>query len=569
MIYFPPCSTELLSDLSLPIVITEGEKKTLALHRVAWSGLGDSAEKPRFFALGLSGVWNFKGTIAKTVNASGHRQDVKGLIPDFKLLSWDCRRVIILYDANVKWNESVRVARDVLAKELKKLGAEVLIVDCPEISGCNGIDDVLGNWERTKGEQKAIRQCLELLESAESASEKKSSQVDQLLAIASDMDLFHTPEMEPFVAIEVKDHIEYHRINSLAFRQRLSYQFYKEEGKAPSSNAIQDTINALSGKALFEGPFHDIHLRVAARGGCIYIDLCNDKWQIIEISKLDWKVLESSAAPVRFNRNNAMRPLPSPIPNGDLTKLHKFLNVDSRNLVLILSWIINAYRPNYPFPILILSGEQGTAKSTTSRILRELIDPSKIPFRSSPKNEHDLIIAATRSWVIGLDNLSTIPDWFSDALCRLSTGGGFGTRKLYSDDEETILEAKRPIVINGIGDLASRSDLLDRALVVRLDSIPPDKRRSESEFWAEFEGEKESIFSGFLSAISIGLRRLDKINSGPMPRMADFTQWVTACEPALGLEKNAFRNVYNENRLNAHSIVLEDSLLAEGSRRTL
>jgi putative DNA primase/helicase len=564
MIYFSPgCQSDWLSDGSLPIVLTEGEKKTLALDRVAWDGLGDSAEKPRFVALGLSGVWNFRGIIAKTTDANGHRRDVKGLIPDFHLLSLAGRKVTILFDSNVRTNEQVRAARARLAKEMQTLGAKVFLADCPEVESCNGIDDVLGSWEQNAGEEKAVVQCLELLDQAKECSAERVSQADKLLIIAEGLELFHTPQNEAFAAIKVDEHAEYHRLNSGSFRHYLGYQFYKKEGKAPTAQSLQDTINALTGEAVFDGQSYDIHIRIASFEGNIYLDLCNERWQVIEISKAGWRIIEAADAPVRFKRNNAMGPLPTPYRSGaDIDRLRKFLNVDDENLILILSWLINTFRPDYPFPVLILSGEQGTAKSTTSRLLRELIDPSDIPLRSSPRNEQDLIIAAVRSWVIGLDNLSHIQDWFSDALCRLSTGGGFGARKLYTDDEENVLNAMRPIVINGIGDLASRSDLLDRALIVKLEPIPPNKRKSESQFWVEFDKEKSHIFTGLLDAVVCGLQRFGEIAITDLPRMADFAQWVTACEPALGLRSNSFLNVYNLNRQNVHSIVLEGSILA-------
>lgn len=151
----------------------------------------------------------------------------------------------------------------------------------------------------------------------------------------------------------------------------------------------------------------------------------------------------------------------------------------------------------------------------------------------------------------------------SDALCRLSTGGGFGTRTLYENDDETIFNAKRPIILNGIGDIASRSDLLDRALLVKLEAIPKDKRKTEREFWAEFEKEKTSIFSALVSAVSSALKNIENIRLPELPRMADFALWATAAEQGIGLEENAFLKAYTQNREDAHSIVLEDSILAE------
>jgi hypothetical protein len=262
-----------------------------------------------------------------------------------------------------------------------------------------------------------------------------------------------------------------------------------------------------------------------------------------------------------------MLALPTPINRGDIAKLKNFLNVDEKNLILILAWLVNCFRPDYPFPVLILSGEQGTAKSTTSKLLKELVDPSVMPFRSAPRDEHNLVIAANNSWIVGLDNLSVVPDWLSDALCRLSTGGGFGTRTLYENDDETIFNAKRPIILNGIGDIASRSDLLDRALLVKLEAIPKNKRKTEREFWAEFEKEKTSIFSALVSAVSVALAQIENISLPELPRMADFALWATAAEQGIGLDKNAFVNAYTQNREDAHAIVLEDSPIFEAIQK--
>lgn len=565
MLYFPPnCSTNWLENISLPIVITEGEKKTLALYRASWHGLGDVAEEPKFLAIGLSGVWNFRGTVGKTTNSSGGRQDVKGLISDFDLINWKKRKVFILFDADIKENEKVRYARATLARTLsKELGATVFLADCPDLSGCKGIDEVLGKIERDQNADEAVKKLDEILEEATSYKEEKISQANQILSLAEEIELFHNSEGEAFASIEIDNHLETHYVNSKSFRHYLAYEFYKAEGKSPATQAIQDTISALNGKALFEGKTREVFIRLAAFDGKIYLDLCNIAWQIVEIGASGWRIIEASDAPVRFRRTKAMLPLPIPHRNGDITKLTKFLNVDQKNLILILAWMVNSFRPDYPFPLLILSGEQGTAKSTTCKVLRKLIDPSITPFRSSPRDERDLIIAANNAWICAFDNLSSIPNWLSDALCRLSTGGGFGTRTLYSDGEETIFNAKRPIILNGIGDIATRGDLVDRAVRVKLEVISKDKRKPEREFWAEFEREKSSIFSALIDAVSFALRNIENITIAELPRMADFALWATASEKALGLNENDFLNAYTENREQAHSIVLEDSILAE------
>jgi hypothetical protein len=564
MFYFPPnCQKAWLSDISIPIVITEGEKKALALHRVARYGLTDAAIAPKFLVIGLGGVWNFRGIVERTNGADGGRQDVKGLIPDFHLIDWKSRKVTILYDANVSTNKDVYFARLKLAKELTELGAAVFLADCPNAEKCNGIDDVLGKTEREQNIDTAVKQCHKILDAAQPFKAEKVSQANQILCLAEDIELFHTSDGEPFASIEVGGHIENHRVKSKNFRDYLSYQYYQTDGKSPSSQALQDAINSLSGKAKFEGETQDVFIRLAAFNEKIYLDLCNDNWQIVEIDAGGWRVIEATDAPVRFRRAKAMLALPTPATGGDISKLKNFLNVDKKNLTLILAWLVNCFRPDYPFPILLISGEQGTAKSTTSKLLKELVDPSVMPFRSAPRDEHNLVIAANNSWIVGLDNLSVVPDWLSDALCRLSTGGGFGTRTLYENDEETIFTAKRPIILNGIGDIASRSDLLDRALLIKLEAIPKNKRKTEREFWAEFEKEKTSIFSALVSAVSSALKNIENIRLPELPRMADFALWATAAEQGLELEENAFLKAYTQNRKDAHSIVLEDSIFAE------
>ena len=165
-------------------------------------------------------------------------------------------------------------------------------------------------------------------------------------------------------------------------------------------------------------------------------------------------------------------------------------------------------------------GEQGSAKSTTARVLRALVDPSTAPLRSEPRELRDLMIAASNAWVISLDNISRVPYWLSDALCRLSTGGGFSTRELYTDRDETLFDAQRPLILNGIEELAVRGDLLDRCLILYLPCIPEEKRRAELTFWDEFESERPAILGATLGAVSGALRRLPKVKLTEMPRMA-------------------------------------------------
>jgi hypothetical protein len=207
----------------------------------------------------------------------------------------------------------------------------------------------------------------------------------------------------------------------------------------------------------------------------------------------------------------------------------------------------------------VLGGEQGSAKSTLARALRALVDPNAAPLRSAPRDGRDLIIAAMNSWVLSFDNLSGIPLWLSDALCRIATGGGFATRELYTDSEEVIFSATRPVIVNGIDDLATRGDLRDRAIVLTLPNIDESKRRSEADLWRQFERVRGRILGAMLDAVSAGLRREPTVKLDSLPRMADFARWVVACGPALGVEPETFMMAYRGNRAAAVDLGIETS----------
>jgi hypothetical protein len=167
------------------------------------------------------------------------------------------------------------------------------------------------------------------------------------------------------------------------------------------------------------------------------------------------------------------------------------------------------------------------------------------------------MIAATNSWMVAFDNLSDLESWLSDCLCRLSTGGGFSTRELYTDMDEMIFSAQRPALLNGIEEIVTRGDLLDRSLLLDLPPIPEDQRRPTSEFWRGFEAARPRLLGALLDAVSMALRRERTVRLAKLPRMADFAIWVTAAAPALGWSDDHFMSIYTANREQAHELALD------------
>lgn len=200
------------------------------------------------------------------------------------------------------------------------------------------------------------------------------------------------------------------------------------------------------------------------------------------------------------------------------------------------------------YPILVVNGEAGSAKSTLCRYMRGLIDPNVAELRRTPRSDDDLMIAATNAWAVAFDNLSGIKQDMSDALCCLATGGSLGKRQLFSNDDETLLVAKRPIIINGINDLLDKTDLASRALQLFLPPIPPSKRRAKRDLDAAYQRAKPRLLGALLDAVSAGMANLPEVQLDDLPRMADVAEWVVAAEPGLGLETGTFTAAYADNR---------------------
>lgn len=383
-------------------------------------------------------------------------------------------------------------------------------------------------------------------------------------------ELLHTPDGEGFAVVAVPGqgehpaHHEVHSLKSRGMQRRMAALFQEEEDRAPSAQAVTAALLVLEGRAM-RAPEAELHLRLADGGiNDIYLDLGGENRQAVRVDRAGWRIVESQDCPVYFRRPTGMLPLSQPERGGSLEDLRGLLNVgDPETWILIVAWLVGAMRPRGPYPILLLQGEQGAAKSTAARTLRALIDPYRAALRAAPRDERDLAIAARNSWVLALDNLSGLPGWLSDALCRLATGGGWATRELYSDSEEVIFESQRPVVMTGIDNVASRGDLLDRCIVVTLPAIADQKRRTEAELAGEFARLRPRLLAALLDAMSMALDREETVQLDRQPRMADFGRWVAAAEPALPWPEGHFLDAYAEARAGAVGTLLEGSLVAQ------
>lgn len=390
---------------------------------------------------------------------------------------------------------------------------------------------------------------------------QKESQATQLVNLArkSGIELFDSDE-DSYATVSVNGHSETYSVRSRSMRSWLVHGFLRTHEKAPNSDALRSALETLSAIGRFESSERSVSARIGAVADRLYLDLCNPVWQIIEIDRTGWRLVESKDCPIRFRRAHGMRELPVPRPGASLAELRPFLNTESNDdYNLEIAWLLGCFRATGPYPIMILHGEQGSAKSTTARVLRDLIDPNAAPIRSEPEGPRDLMISAKNAWLCVFDNLSHLPSWLSDALCRLSTGGGFSTRELYSDAEEIIFDAQRPVILTGIEELATRGDLLSRSIIQYLPQIPENRRLPETEFYGQFNELRPGILGALLDAVSCALRNEGSVRLDSLPRLADFAKWVTAVESKLGWTRGTFPLAYSENRRGANDITLESS----------
>ena len=389
------------------------------------------------------------------------------------------------------------------------------------------------------------------------AEGKHKAQATILTEIGQQHHLFHDTDGKAFARVTVADHAEVFRVAGSEYRDLLGRSYFLLSRAGANRNAIADAVATLSAIARYAGQIEAVHLRTGSTGNGIAIDTGAADWSVIEVTTIGWVVQRQHG--VNFRRTTKATALPTPT-QPDFGLIWKYVNVEKTDRVLVAGWLLAALRPHGPFPILLLLGEQGTGKSHSSRTLKALTDPSAVPLRPPPRDDRDLLVAALNSWVLALDNLSGATPQLSDALCRLATGGALAGRKLYTDTEESAHNIQRPVILNGIDDLASRPDLAERCIHL---ALPPlSNRATESDMAEMFKIDAPKIMAALLDGLALALREHRRVDIGRLPRMADFAKWAAAGVPALGFAAQAFVDAYSRNQADAVALGLEASAVA-------
>jgi hypothetical protein len=390
---------------------------------------------------------------------------------------------------------------------------------------------------------------------------------------AEEQDLFRTPDGTTFADLVVEGIRQTWPIRSKQFKNEY-IRFLRRQigplldtdpiaalfvGSALTKAAINKGIDDFDMRATCSPIERKVHVRVAQDGADFYIDLCDPGWHAIRITSLGWSVVQSP--PVRFRRAIGMQSLPFPERGKSINLLRPFLNVSDSDFILVVAFMLTALRPFLKYPIYICYGMHGSAKTDLLRIIRSLVDPSEAATTPLPLSGRDLFISAKNSHMQAFENVSNLSRAMSDFLCRLATGGAFRMRRLFSDGDETLFAGARPIMLEGIANVAVEADMLSRAIICTID--PLRTRKLDSVLAEELARARPGILGALLDMAVVGIRQGPETRLDDPPRMYDFAHWAVAC----GVTD--FEKSYAGNRQNAINVILAHDALASSLRALL
>lgn len=363
--------------------------------------------------------------------------------------------------------------------------------------------------------------------------EPKKSVATRLVELAKEnYRLGCTPDGEPFaVPVAGPMIVRLLRGGRQSLRAELASAYWSATETVPSQSALAEACVVLEGLAQGMEPV-ELHLRVAEHDGRLVLDLGDATGRAVVIDATGWQVVDKP--PVLFKRTALTGALPEPVRGGGLDELWSSVNVAERYRPLLAAVEVSALFPGIPHPAVLFTGEQGTGKSTNTKRLASILDPSPAQLRKAPRDADTATTAAAGSWMPALDNLSGMPDWLSDAICRWCTGDGDVKRRLYTDGDLHVISFRRVPILNGIDLGALRGDLADRTVHLVLDRIPDDQRRDDAEMAEQWQRAHPRVLGAVLDLTVQVLCALPTVRLDERPRMADFAKILAAVDRILG-----------------------------------
>lgn len=528
---------ELLARPNDPVFIVEGEK-----------------DADRLVALGLLATCNAAGAGKWTDKHSEHLAN---------------RRVIVLPDNDDAGHDHAEKVRT----SLEAVGAQVRVVALPSLPAKGDVSDWLEGGN-TKEQLLALLQSHDhdIAPTSPTATPEfapvdddgeKQAQTDLIVAfVQQHHELFHDANDETYA--RSRDTGEVRRIGGKAFKHWLTAAFYKAHEKAVRDQSLREARMTLEGLAMVEE--RSVHIRVAKAAGEYWLDLAEPgSSKAVKLRPGHWEVVEHPGT-VMFCRSESAHPLPEPVKGGSLDALWRIANVPVQSRLLVTTWLVECLRPDTPYPVVELLGEQGSGKSGTQTALRRLIDPNAADLRGVPKSSEDVFVSGGANHIISIENVSHLTPQLQDALCVVATGGGFAKRKLYSDADETVITLKRPVMLNGIVASVTQQDLVSRTITVELPVLSDAQSKDQLE--EQFEANRASIIGALLDIAAKALTYLPEMTlpARERPRLVEFAYLGMAVAKAMGSDPNTFTKQFAAARQDGLERTLDASPVATAIR---
>jgi hypothetical protein len=389
---------------------------------------------------------------------------------------------------------------------------------------------------------------------------------EQLVSLAKDsgLYLFHDQYQEGYAWVVVREFRHSLKIYGKPFQEWLVRLAWITLKKAPSREALQSASQILAASARYDAPEHPLGPRVMRTPEAIWYDLGRE---VVRITASGWDLVPEPFP--LFLRYKHQRSQVAPVPGGDIQTFLDFINLPrttsslSLDQLLLLVSTMLMIIPDIAHPVLCIHAEKGSGKTTLLRMLRELVDPSVTPTGGPPDSVREFVQLASHHYLVFFDNLSTLPEWLSDALCRCVTGEGYSKRELYSNDEDMLYSYRRSIAINGVNLVPSKPDLLDRAIILSLERIPETRNRRDEQLWEHFHVLKASLLGAIFTLVSQVLALVPTVTVTRPPRLADFATYGMAATKALGLREDLFLEALRANSHRQATEALQASPIAE------
>lgn len=380
------------------------------------------------------------------------------------------------------------------------------------------------------------------------------------LAMGAEVGLFVDQYSVPFAQIPVstpEPHIECLNVRSKVFLSRLLALIEEETSQTPEPREIKRAMEMFELQAHRSGQ-RELSNRTMVAAGVVHVDVGDAAWRMITVDQDGWKVEPQDEA--HFFRVRHHKALPEPVPGGDPNELFEFVPVDEdHDRLLLLAWVISAFHPGVPGPILLWTGQQGSAKTTRCRRLRSLIDPSEAAMLGNIEIGNLFRIFHHHATPC-FENVSQFDPKTTDMFCRAVTGSSVEQRRLYTDADQVLYSFRRAIMINGIDLPSTRPDFLDRCLIMnckRMNNFLPLAGLD-----AAFEAARPRLLGSLLDLLVKTMRVVNGIPPTSGFRMADFAQFGRATAVALGKTIEEFDASYEANQRHQYDDVLDDSSFA-------